>query len=107
MQTAHSLILPALLLWALCLVDPALAGKILAWTLPGSASHYLNAARLGQELVSRGHDFSMLMSSTELSAQALLQDRHPDLTLQLYQGASEFAKLGTPEAGIDPHLERE
>lgn len=66
-RPAHWLTAAALLA-VLLLSPPAVhASSILAFAVTSAASHHLQLIKIGQELVNRGHNFTLLISSAEMN----------------------------------------
>lgn len=47
------------------------ASSILAFSVTTAASHHLQVIRIGQELIERGHNFTLLISSAEVNRHIL------------------------------------
>ena len=66
-RPAHWLTAAALLA-VLLLSPPAVhASSILAFAVTSAASHHLQLIKIGRELVNRGHNFTLLISSAEMN----------------------------------------
>jgi hypothetical protein len=72
----------------LCSLMPNVcADSILGFAVMAGLSHQLNILRIGQELAVRGHNFSMLLSSTDaISIDALRKKSFPGLDVVTFEG---------------------
>lgn len=69
------------------LVPNGCADSILGVTVMAGLSHQLNILRIGQELAVRGHNFSVLLSSTDaISIDALKKRSFPGLDVVTFEG---------------------
>ncbi len=65
----------------------AAASSILGFAMVGTASHQLNMLTLGRELVNRGQEFSLLLSSAEtLSREIIKAKSFPGLQVLEFDG---------------------
>lgn len=65
----------------------AIADSVLGFAVMAGLSHQLNILRIGQELAARGHNFSMLLSSTDaIGIDALNKRSFPGLQLVSFDG---------------------
>lgn len=77
------------------LLHIAHAGSVIGFAVTGGASHQAAFAQIGIELVQRGHDFAMLVSSGDTLSQASLA-RHPYGALKVYKFTGP-SHIGTPD----------
>jgi len=69
------------------LVPTVCAESILGFAVMAGLSHQLNILRIGQELAVRGHNFSMLLSSTDtISIDAIKKGSFPGLDVVTFGG---------------------
>lgn len=76
----------------LSIANTAQAKSVVGFAVTGSTSHQAAVAQVGLELVQRGHEFAMVLSSGDTLSQARLA-RQPYAALKLYTFA------GPPEIG--------
>jgi len=70
-----------------CVVPNGCADSILGVAVMAGLSHQLNILRIGQELAMRGHNSSMLLSSTDaISIDALSKRSVPGLDVVTFEG---------------------
>ena len=85
------------LLLAISTLQTIHAASILCVGSPAARSHYMNLLRVGQELQSRNHSFTVLVSSEDLSNQGVVKTRgFPGLKVKQYAGPPG---VGTEEWG--------
>ena len=64
-----------------------IADSVLGFAVMAGLSHQLNILRIGQELAARGHNFSMLLSSTDsIGVDAVNKRSFPGLQLVSFDG---------------------
>lgn len=76
----------------------------------GCVSHHMNILRIGQQLASRGHTFTLLLSAQEHYSHSVLDRRlSENVRILLYEGDPTFKILGKrpedkkqPKAARDP-----
>lgn len=89
----RSTVLTGLLLASI--FNTAQAKSVIGFAVTGGASHQAACAQIGLELVQRGHDFAMLVSSGDTLSQARLA-RQPYGTLKVHKFSGP-AHIGTPD----------
>ena len=77
------------LLWiaAAAVLPIAMGASIPSFPCIGARSHVMNQLRLAEELIARGHTFSLLVSDSDTTNSELVHTRHfPGLNLILFKG---------------------
>lgn len=75
----------------LILCSAVQAASILGFALVGGQGHQLPMLRVGQELASRGHSFSMLISEhDEITKELLTSKAFPGLELLMFKGPADI-----------------
>lgn len=87
-----------LLLLLQCVTVCTEAHSILGCAVVGARSHHMNVLKIGEQLVSQGHNFTMLVSSTDtISLDTVGARGFPGLNVIRFKGP-----LGSDAPGTDP-----